>query len=364
MDSFLQRVKHFPNNTFVIMGTDFLDAKSLEKLFLFLTNKWIISAGIKLHVLFNTDSVTPSAPWILQQTWGKEASEHFSTSSKAQVWKNLIIDNTTIASAVLVVSPSTGSGKTRYIRNEIQKVCHSGHDVQTGSIAIHEGSTFTSVVTDLAKKFDGRASCNALYVSFQFLPTDFNRHKKWLLDINQFFFSFLILQDLYDPLTNRSFSPARGKWSLFVELPYTGSISHSEWVQKHVACLHLCATVMEPPKNYIFDETARQVCKYLRAYSTGTIDRKFGGSTRKRLLLVMDQSGSMEAILSGGISAFQASINNALEVFDRCIGEADVRKSKPNVLVIHVVLTFSNCLIRSLVCFYSITNTIGVYLSK
>jgi hypothetical protein len=363
MDLFLQRVKHFPNNTFVIMGTDFLDAKSLEKLFLFVTDKWIVSAGIKLHVLFNNDAVTFSAPWILQQTWGKEDSEHFSTSSKAQVWKNLIIDNTTIASAVVVLSSSPGCGKTRYIRQEMEKNAQ-GQNVQIGSLQIHEGSTFSSIVTDLVKKFHERAPFHVLYVSFQFLPTDCNRHHQWLLDINHFFFSFLILQDLYDPSKSRSFSPSRGKWSLFVELPYLGNISPSEWIQTHIACLQLCATVVKPPNEYVFDEPARQVCKYLRAYSTGTIDRKFGGSTRKRLLFVMDQSGSMNTMLSGGISAFQASINNALEVFDRCIGEGDVRKSKPNVLVIHVVLTFSDCLIRSLVCFYSITNTIGVYPSK
>jgi hypothetical protein len=326
MNQFLNRVKQFSNNTFVILGTDKLDTKSLEVLFLFISNISVVSTSITLHIIVTTDLVPPSAPWIKQRTWGTEQLEAFGLLPRYNIWKDLMLDQITIAAVTVVLSSFTGSGKTRYIREEMEKIQEDVTDraKEVASVVIHEASTFSSIVADFCAKFNESACQHLLYVSFQFVPLDYKKHEKWLREIDHFFFSLLVLRELYDPIASRSFSLFEGEWTLFVELPSMPEHSPQEWMQTSIATLQLCATIVEPPKNFVFDESSRRVCTYLRAFSAGTIDRKFEGFSKKRLLLVVDQSGSMTSILSEGISAFQASINNALEVYDRCISEDDV----------------------------------------
>jgi hypothetical protein len=326
MEVFIHRVKCFTCNHFVIYHTEHLGNKSLETLFTFLSCKEISSLGLNLHIILSADSALPSAPWISHRSWSQDDELKFWNTTGATKWKQYVPDGLTISSVSTVMSHVPGNGKTRFIREEIKKLesATCNQLIEKGTIVVHEGSTISSLVTNLLEKFNESCARHVIYISVTFLPEDKIQHEKWIREINYFFFSLLVLRTCYDPRFSASFSLWEGRWELFIELPSIGIESQINWLKENIAILYLCSSIREPSTQFVFDDDARRVCIYLRAFETGTIDRKFGGVSKKRLLFVLDQSGSMQAILENGISAFQTAVNNAIEVYDKCIAQDDV----------------------------------------
>ena len=91
-------------------------------------------------------------------------------------------------------------------------------------------------------------------------------------------------------------------------------------MSKHIPCVLLCGSLETPPTRLILDDQTRRVCTYLRAYENGTIDRKFEPVQQRRILFVLDKSGSMAG------SALSVATDNALRIYDTHINAGDVSR--------------------------------------
>jgi hypothetical protein len=316
---FLDRVKAFTSCRFVVMSTEKLDSKSLEKLLSFLSDREIESLGVNFHCIQQGDSFHTS-PWVSGKSWDRDSLAALTTPSPDIDWNYRVLDDVAISEVTIITSPSCGTGKTRFIREELSKFESTEVDSQAASIVVHEKSSISSLVEALRSKFSGSSgSRRALHISFTFMPTLENQHeKRWLLEINHFFLSLLVLRSVYDPISATSFSLSSERWKFFFEMPLSSGETAEDWLVKSIPIVASCGTFFNPSNQFIIDHEARRVCTYLRAFENGTINRKCEGGANKRIVLVLDCSGSMNG------TPFQDAVNNAVGIFDSHVVEGDV----------------------------------------
>jgi hypothetical protein len=325
---FLDRVKAFTSCRFVVMSTEKLDSKSLEKLLCFLSDREIESLGVNFHCIQHGDSsLVHTSPWVSGKSWDRDSLVALTTTSPGIDWNARVLDDVAISKVTIIASPSCGTGKTRFIREELSKFESTEVDSQAASIVVHEKSSISSLVEALRSKFTRSSGrYRALHVSFTCMPTSEKQHeKRWLLEMNHFFFSLLILRSVYDPISATSFSLSGGEWTFFFEMPLSAGETAEDWLVKSIPVVASCGTFINPSNQFIIDHEARRVCTYLRAFESGTINRKFEGGARKRIVLVLDCSGSMRG------RPFQDAVNNSVGIFDSHVVEGDVSEqwSKP-----------------------------------
>ena len=106
-----------------------------------------------------------------------------------------------------------------------------------------------------------------------------HQYKQLMESINWFFFDFLILGYVEDPLTGHSFRfPGGLEWSVYVEVPSYGlnsnpSDSKKKFLQD-IPTLALLGSIHRvlPEIPYNVDDEVQLVCRYLNAYKkTGNI---------------------------------------------------------------------------------------------
>jgi hypothetical protein len=274
MALFLDRVIAFPSCKFVVINTEKLESKILETLLSFLSDRRNASLGISFHCVQRGDTLIHTAPWIEGKSWDSE-----SLSMTDATWRTCVLENISVR---VVASPHCGTGKTRLIRNALKSFEALGGDRQVASVVVHEKSCIASLVEALKRKFRGTSSRRALHVSLAFLPSREKQNQKWLIEMNHFFFSLLVLRTVFDPTAATSFSLAGDEWTLLVEMP-VGSLDETaeEWLTRNIPILAACASFEAPSCHYEIDHAARRVCTYLRAFATGTINRKFDSNAKK-----------------------------------------------------------------------------------
>ena len=250
--------------------------------------------------------------------WGNDA---VALPCRHQPWSGVVVDMTCIETLCLISSIKSGSGKTRWIRQELASMASRG--METGTITIHERSTASTLTRDLAANFSHRDCERALHLSFSYAPTDSSVDCEWFQAMNSFFFDILVLRVVRDPQLRRSYYLGSGTWKLFVELPEI-DIAGKAWLQRYIPVLATWCEEKSPPNQFEIDSKTRRVCLYLRAYKDGTINRKFEPATHRRLVFVLDRSGSMGCDVGGGKSAFAAAVDCALEIFDSHVHCGDV----------------------------------------
>ena len=307
---FLDRVKAFPNLKFSIVNVDQLNNKNLEALLLFLSDRQVESMGIRMHCIQRGDSLIHTSPWIDGKTWTPQSLLSSSMRWNTQIKKQ--------ASVIVVTSQNCCSGKTYFIRKRMKEHETSDH-CQSATLTINEMSSISTLVQALKLKFSESRQNRALHISFLYLPVG-GSNTSWLSEMNHFFFSLLVLRYVYDPVTEGSFTMI-GKFWLLIEMPTSTESAH-DWLKKSIPIIESCADfpVLQIP--FDIDLQARRVCTYLRAYDTGTIDRRYEGASSKRIVLVLDTSGSMDG------SKFAAAIRNAISIFDSHIVEGDVSENR------------------------------------
>ena len=305
---FLDRVKAFPNLKFSIVHADKLNNKNLEALLLFLSDRQVESMGIHMHCIQRGDSLFHTSPWIEGKSWSHESLHSSSTQWKSEIKK--------CVSVAVVASQNCGSGKTYYIRKMLQE---NNTSLQSATLTIHEMSSISTLVQALILKFSEGQHNRALHISFLYLPIGNN--SSWVSEMNHFFFSLIVLRHVYDPVTEISFS-ITGAFQLFIEMP-TSTESANIWLKKSIPIITSCADFPDIRFPFDIDKKARRVCTYLRAYDTGTINRKYVGTSHKRIVLLFDTSGSMEG------SKFAAAKKNAISIFDSHVVEGDVSEICP-----------------------------------
>lgn len=318
MDLFLERAKAFPQFCFVAVNVHLFESKVLERLMSFLSNQEIALLGIKFHCIQRGETLH-TAPWISERSWDSDA---ISTLPRRN-WASSIFAELTVISHGLC-----GTGKTRHIREQLRSArAHA----QVASIVLHEKSSVGSLIRSLKSKFQGSAQTRLLHVSVTFVPQKLDDYKNWLQQMNYFFFCMLALQSIYDQATTASFVFG-GKWSVMVEMCCLPSgESSEEWLQSNIPILGFYSRFHAPVCKYVIDDNARRVCTYLRALYNGTINRKYHANAVKRIILVLDCSGSMCG------APFGDAVRNAVCIFDSHVVEGDVSSTEWLAVVFHVV---------------------------
>lgn len=320
---FLQRCVLFPGHTFVILHADHLEGRLMELLLSFFSSPETGCAGIRLHCVQGRGSILHTAPWVDGKTWDATSLDLLTLRNDAELhpWRSLIADRGINLS--VVCSEISGSGKSRHIKEIIK--CEKTHDaeMQIGSITLHEGTTIRSLIDNLVFCFSPALKKKAVHFSFTHMPERHSGSSRWLDDVNHFFSSVLILGCVHDPSSSISFRLGQGQWKIFVELPSENGVFAGEWLWRHIPVLAICGTFDEPSKVYAIDNATRRVCTYLRAFGNGTINRKFKSSA-KRIVFVLDVSGSMSYDVGGGKSALMAAKENAIQIFDSHVQPGDV----------------------------------------
>lgn len=321
MSLFLKRTLAFPSFRFTIANVDLLESNVLEKLLAFLSDRENASRSMSLFCIQRGRALHAS-PWVSERSWDYDTIGD--ELPKDGPWRSADV----FSALTVVSSKGVGSGKTRFIRDRLDTVKESKH---CGSLPIHERSSVASLVESLRRQYSGNCHGKALHVSFSFLGHRSNGDASWIREMNYFFFSMLSLRSIYDPLSAQSFA-ITGCWDIDFELPvdiHKGATS-KEWLDSNIPIISQYSEFVEPPKDFVIDEPARRVALYLRAFSTGTINRKFEEAQAKRIILVLDCSGSMQG------SKFDDAVRNAVSIFDSHVIEGDVSGSVTRPLqVIH-----------------------------
>ena len=273
-----------------------------------------------LHCIQSKDTVLYASPGVSISSWNDSSLNEYYPSQWLQ---GCVASNGHVSDITIVFSDSPGSGKTKFIRSQLERANANG--TQVASIYIHEDFTLTKAVEQLRNKF-GEGGSEETSSHFG-LSCDAEPSDEVLLSVNHFFNSFLLFGHVYDPTSGDSFYGSSHKWNVFVEMNvYTGDEDAAQvWLREHVPILSYCSLhILQPPSDFIIDEKARRVATYLRAYDNGTIDRKFNSTpTNKTILFVLDKSGSMCATV-GGRSRFQVASESMLSVFNSHIRVMDV----------------------------------------
>lgn len=314
MDLFLQRVLAFPQFIFTITQTEALESGTLEVLQSFLSDRMIVTKNVHLNLIQHGDSIH-SVPWIKDRPWtcsidtDETEYRHMLCS-----WRPLVVDMNHIDAIVVVSSNTCGSGKTRMIRRELKSFLDTGACSRAVSIPIHQQTTIASLMKVLRSKLNSSSESYALHLSFTFLPDE--KTGTLLSQLNFFLFSLFVQRHVFDPETSSSWVLRQCRWRIFVEIP--ASSGCEQWLRRCFPILSSCAEFKTPSCNYEVDAMARRVSVYLRAYKTGTIDRKYDVGAQKRLVLVLDCSGSMEG------QPYAAAVANALSIYDSHVTDGDV----------------------------------------
>jgi hypothetical protein len=281
---FLDRLKQCTKSTFCIVHAEKLSSRLRETLTAFLCDRSVMGYGSDLNIVQRGDFIRGS-----QFTTNKL---HDFASYQEQLpsnWPSLIVDDSHISEIQLVSSCCSGSGKSSYVSMELEKLRQNW---QTKTIAVHEKSCIGSIVRQL-RPLSGQKQV-ALHFAINVSPNGLP--SQWLTELNSFFFSLLVLRVASDPKTKTSVCLCPGsRWRVYLELPsFTRNDNPIKWLENAFPLMSLTGVHVTPPSDFIVDEETRRVCTYLRAYETGTIDRKYEDHGPKRVVFLLDCSGSMK----------------------------------------------------------------------
>lgn len=316
---FLDRVVAFPDQSFTILSVHELHALGQEVIANFLAKHSRSKDKIHLHCIQLKDTILHAPPGVEIRSWDDSSLNDDKT---CLTWlQNHVIGKKHVHKITTVVG-SCGSGKTTYIRREMDKLASD-----KASLYIHEDFSLSKAVKSLTSKFSNKKSQNrSIHISFSISNVADEASQKVLLyAVNNFFNSFLLLGIVHDPSSGTCFHSGMHAYHLFVELDNAqNEETCRSWLRCHVPILTCCGNTLQPPLEYIIDDPTHRVCTYLRAYDDGTIDRKFNPRPRnKRIFFVLDYSGSMEIDL-GGRNALEIATDCMVSIFDSHVQQMDV----------------------------------------
>jgi Mg-chelatase subunit ChlD len=322
LDVFLRRAQTYTSYTFVLLNVDQLTGNLPEKLVSFVSARNMASSGINLHCVQRKPSLLHTGPSVAGANWNPESLtlELDKQDIRDDTWKKLILEPQLVDHVHIVWTPSSGTGKTRYIRKQLNELQNAGSEVAT--ITIHEYSTISSLVGDLLNKFSPKEEHTAVHFNFCHLPDRSEATCSWLESVNRFFFSLLLLRSVCDPMSGRSFHLGERSWKIYVELP-AGTMPADDALRMNMPVLEFCGSMHAPPIEFEVDQETRRVCTYLRALRDGTINRKFVASRGRQIIFVLDSSGSMQLEM-GDSTALSVATDNALRLFDSHVNVGDV----------------------------------------
>ncbi|KAJ8607696.1 hypothetical protein CTAYLR_007308 [Chrysophaeum taylorii] len=338
---FLQRVRHYgTSRIFSIVYVDRLSTTCQE-----LVVKFLLSCheadSVNLNCIERGDSTLQPSPWVRKSEWVAQRNTILPSHADARrAYSRLVVGNIAIAEVSVFASSEPSAGKTHAMRKRMDELKATG--MHTRVVPVYETCTLATLIRRLhntTRELSGEvAVCFQVQLGFY---TDEDAWLERMSRVESFFYALLVIGCVTDHATGLRFEvPADSRWRVLVELPaLRGHVSDDlcrkfigvsragedelddleVWMLHTVPLLYYVGSVVDLPAAYDVDADIRRVCKYLRAYTDGTINRKFNNRTRaKRVCFVIDDSGSM----AGHKKAVAA--DNMLRIFDTHMNDDDM----------------------------------------
>ena len=326
---FLRRAAKFPSSKFLVLNVQELPSEHQELIVDFLSRPESIKS-YNMNCVQLSETILHASPWVENIIWENNKIHETLKSSKEKVqeWlKGHVSTNNVFERITVVASLDCGTGKTRYIDQELTRISQHDHCTQVGRISVHEGTTLKGLIRDLVEKFTDSRPSNALYFALM-VPLG-SKHSELMSMLNYFFQSLLLTRSVYDHNNKNAFNIDSGKWTIFIEIVGNGCRDCTDvmdLLHQYIPILAYCCTFATPAEKFQVDEKTRRVCTYLRAFHDGTINRKFQVQ-RKQLMFVIDKSGSMSQMIKDGKNALDVAVDNAIEIFNSHVQIDDVSAS-------------------------------------
>ena len=286
-------------------------------------SKYERSDVINLHVVQLEESIVPLFPWVQSKVWRSEGAPCDSFNHLKSWISDIVLKQQLLTNISVISAAQCGSGKTRFIEEQIQKKLHLNPETQVGRICVHEKTSIKCLVHSLLERFDLSNEHNMLYIAIM-VPLS-SQYDELMKVINYFFQSMIITRSIQDAENEVTFYFGPREWDVYVELVGSGSIqSLKESLVEFIPVLAYSAVFPSIPTLYQIDYKARRVCTYLRAFDNGTIDRKFDPRPMaKQLMFVIDKSGSMNTQMNDEKNALDVAIDNVIEILSShvCVGD-------------------------------------------
>ncbi|KAJ1631512.1 hypothetical protein T492DRAFT_54450 [Pavlovales sp. CCMP2436] len=332
IELFLQRACVHAQRTFALVRADLLSSGGQDVLTYFLLDRQRESEPVRLHCIVDGPSLIQPAPWIRMHQWGPSSVGASTLPSRAAAetsYRSGVVDGACVLSLRVVTSLAPGAGKTHLARKELARL---GVDVVEVSISEAFDSSAIGLALckhQLAQSHRG-APASAVLFKIQVGYYDSLAELACVLaPINQFFYELLVLRLVGGSTVDVPYAlRADAGWHVIVEVPsligHAPGVSGAEqarWLRDiGLPALFYLSTELTPNLVYDLDDETRRVCKYLRAFSDGSINRKFGeGATLpKHIILLLDISGSMEG------HKLNVAVDNLLRVYDSHVQPTDL----------------------------------------
>eukprot|EP00118_Oscarella_pearsei_P023946 m.294339 g.294339 ORF g.294339 m.294339 type:complete len:5643 (+) comp40744_c0_seq7:98-17026(+) len=272
---FLQRVINFHYRRFTLVQVNELNVELQEEVLRFQLNP-AYSAKANVNYILTKHSVFHEAPWITVKQY-KDNDLAITHEEAVVMFHDWVLKPYRI-SLPLIVHGQPGDGKSHYI-----KKCIKG---EACVIPVHEAFTPLLAIQKLQKLDLTKGDC---YIYFNFTASppsgdstsdDVAQYRSLMAEVFWFLFSLIGMGFVEDVETGESFRlSASLQWHIFVEVPSSPvGEEHSDSLSGFLEWIPLFKYV--GAKNHVsreerldVDNDVQLVCKYLKAYSSGDIDR-------------------------------------------------------------------------------------------
>lgn len=306
LDLFLRRPSAFERRTFVLVEVNTMNTELQEHLYGYQL-KETKAENLSVHYVVTGRLAFQEAPWINIKAY-KEAD--LISQQRAEEICNAAVGRRCGFEAIELVCGRAGDGKSHYIRKELKSsrgpIC---------TIAVHEGFSEPSVIEKLKVVNGSRYS--RIFFNVTIPPpclgedvtagTECNEYHNVVMKLNWFLFKLIGLGFVHDDRASNSLRIRSGcQWKVYVEVPsLQRDYSGHESLQLFQRAAPFVSYVgkekrISPKLSLDLDDDTQLVCKYLRAYHAGNLNRTYSNVKKKPVSIASDPpvpSEECEALL-------------------------------------------------------------------
>ncbi|XP_065842574.1 uncharacterized protein [Oscarella lobularis] len=283
LNIFLHRALKFPCRIFTLLFVNKLSFELREKVLDFQLQRH--SAEMTVHYVLTEHAVYREAPCVRvrRHAHGNFKNSHQDSQSIRDMFERFVLGPANVRRLLLVYGRA-GDGKSHYIRKELSTRSAKG----TCIVSLHEGFSPGHVVKELQSLV--LSDVNTIYFNFTASPPPvaadarsdgLEQYKVLMEEVHWFLFSLFGLGFVQDEESGKCFRlTGSSLWHIFVEVPAypevtDGNKSLSKFLED-VPIFHYLGQSYEISPDSLFDlnDDVQLVCKYLKVYASGDIDRR------------------------------------------------------------------------------------------
>lgn len=273
LDLFLPRASSFHGRMFVLVEVNAMTTELQEQVYRYQQTNTTAEA-MSIHYIVTKRLALQEAPWVNVRSYKED--DLISQRQAKEICNKAVAQRCGLETVELVYG-GAGDGKSHYIRKNLKQsstVC---------TIAIHEAFSEAKVIEKLKKD---NASC--LFFNVTLFPAHapgedtYHEYHDVLMKFNWFLFKLFGLGFVHDEISGNSLRiRSCCKWRVYVEVPsLQGDDSGEQSVdlfQRAAPFVSYVSTRKQilPDCSFDVDEDAQFVCKWLKAYDTGSINRTY-----------------------------------------------------------------------------------------